>query len=343
MFPGLAVARELQRRGHKVSLWLSGREAEQASVSGWDGPTVFVKARGFDSRLSVGAIAVVGRLVSAYVESRRQMRRDRPSVLLAMGSYASVGPAFAARSLHVPLVLHEANAVPGRAVALLAPRARAVAVGFKEAGARLRCRRVIHTGFPIRDDLLGQRFDDGVLSPGVLTVLVMGGSQGAHRVNELATEAICRLRAQGVPLQVVHLAGRQDEGFVREAYRRAGVRGPVFGFLREMGAAYAAADLAISRAGAASCAELAATGVPALFIPLPTARRDHQEHNARVFERAGAADVLLQKGLTAAGLADYIEACRRDEGKRARMRAAMGDLAIMDATSRIASMVEDYA
>lgn len=342
IFPGLAVAQVLKGRGHEVQLWLAGRDVEQASVKGWDGPVVFVKAKGFQSSFTPGAVSAAVQLVRAVLISRRHMKTWRPDVVVAMGSYASVGPVLAARSLHIPTVLHEANAVPGRAVAFLSRFADAVAVGFQEAAAYLKSAEVVVTGFPIRGDL-DDRFAAGVVQPGMFTVLVMGGSQGAHRLNEVATEAICSLHRRGVPLQVVHLSGLADEAAVRAAYATAGVPCAVFGFLREMGRAYAAADLAISRAGAASCAELQACGVPALLVPLPSARRDHQTHNARVTQASGAADWMPQSDLTPERLAAYIDGCRTDAAKLDAMRAAARARAMPDAAALIANVVEEKA
>ena len=127
VFPGLATARELLSRGHEVTLWLTGRDTEQSARKDWDGPVVEVPARGFPSGLSFRSLQTAWKLAQAVGQCRAQMRRSRPDVLLAMGSYASVGPCGAARLLGVPIVLHEANVIPGRAVRLFSRSAAAVA------------------------------------------------------------------------------------------------------------------------------------------------------------------------------------------------------------------------
>ena len=158
-------------------------------------------------------------------------------------------------------------------------------------------------GFPLRD--LTPTGPLPGLPPGPGPVfLVMGGSQSSSAVNSLARDALIRLHRAGRTLRVIHLAGPQEQE-IRDAYRAAGVPATVFGYLHDMGAAYTAATAAIARAGAGSCAELAAFGVPALYIPYPLAG-DHQRYNARAMEKAGAAITRLQSTLTVDGLADRI-------------------------------------
>jgi UDP-N-acetylglucosamine--N-acetylmuramyl-(pentapeptide) pyrophosphoryl-undecaprenol N-acetylglucosamine transferase len=266
------------------------------------------------------------------------MLRARPRVLLAMGSYASVGPALAARALGVPVVLHEANAIPGRAVEFLSRFASAAGVTFESAKSWLRCPRIVRTGLPIRPSGDG-RFPPGALDAGRFTVLVMGGSQGAHRLNQIAAEAMSLLQREGRGVQVVHLSGPADEARVRETYRAHGVTALVFGFLREMGMAYRAAHLAVSRAGAGACMELAAFGVPALLVPLPEAMRDHQAANAAALERMAGADVIPQRDLTPDRLAAYIDRCRAAPAKLAAMREGLRAFAAPDAADLLADLV----
>jgi UDP-N-acetylglucosamine--N-acetylmuramyl-(pentapeptide) pyrophosphoryl-undecaprenol N-acetylglucosamine transferase len=341
IFPGLATADVLRRRGHEVTLWLGGRGVESLSVEGWAGPVARIRASGFPSGLSWSSFLVAFGLLRAVARSRGMLKRDPPDVLLAMGSYSSVGPVLAARTLGVPIVLHEANAVPGRAIAFLARSADAVAITFQTAAQTLRHRHVLRTGLPIRPALLGETAEPLVTRAGLFTVLVMGGSQGARQINRIASEALCRLHARGVPVQAVHLSGAADEASVRATYEQHGVSHVVFPFLKEMNRAYRAADLAISRAGASSCMELAFFAVPSLLIPFPSARRDHQTANARELEQVGGADVRAEADLTVEWLCEYIERGRQDAGRRAAMSAALRGLALPDAAERLADLVEE--
>jgi UDP-N-acetylglucosamine--N-acetylmuramyl-(pentapeptide) pyrophosphoryl-undecaprenol N-acetylglucosamine transferase len=337
------VAETLRDAGHEVTVWLCGKGVEAESACGWDGRTTVVRASGFQGGPSLSWAPAGMELLAAVAASRRRMATDRPAALLAMGSYASVGPALAARTLGIPLVLHESNAVPGRAVSFLSRFATAVAVWFEEAGRALpRRTRVVRTGMPLKSGL-DARFDHGFLEEGTFTVLVIGGSQGARRLNEVCPDAIGRLRAGGTPVQAVHLAGRTDGAAVLSAYRASGVPHRVFPFLAEVGKAYNAAGLAVARAGAATCAELCARGVPSLLVPLPGARRDHQTANARALERAGAAEVMPQDDLSPDALAARNRELAGDPGRLRVMREAALRLAVPDAAEKVAGLVIEAA
>jgi len=342
VFPGLATAQVLQQRGHGVTLWLTGRDVEQAILRDWTGHTIAVGAVGFSAGLSFKHLAVALRLVNAVRQCRVRMRCDRPDLILAMGSYASVGPALAARSLGVPLVLHEANALPGRAVTFLSRFSQAVGLSFPSTGEHLRAAHTALTGFPVRADLQSASPQRLLASEG-FSVLVMGGSQGSHCLNTLLPAALALVRARGVPVQAIHVSGQADAECVREAYERGGVPHRVFDFLPAIGDAYAQADLAVARAGAATCAELAVCGVPALLVPLPAARRDHQTANARALEESGGADVMLEADLTEDGLVNYLLRRSSDTVGLDTMRAALAAVAVADGADRLADLVETCA
>lgn len=339
IFPGIATAEVLRKRGHDVELWLAGRDVEDISVSGWEGKVVSVKSAGFRMALTFSNLKALISLVKAYFKCKSMMKTDhRPDVLLAMGSYASVGPVMAASSLGIPVVIHESNAVPGRAVTFLAGRAKCVALGFRSASKYFRNVRTEYTGFPLRGKL-GNGFESGLLRKGLFTVLVMGGSQGAHMLNEISLKAFKLLRSRGVDFQVVHLSGPRDEAMVKGFYSKEKIEGVCFGFLKEMANAYLAADIVISRAGAAACAEISSFGVPALFVPLPSAKRDHQKANAGEICQSGGADMVDEKDLSPEYLADYIQDCIKDSKKLKSMKEALNKTAVRDGTERLADLV----
>ena len=341
IFPGLATADALRRRGHAVTLWMAGKDVERSAVGNWPGEMITVPSQGFPRRLSPRLLAAVGRLLSAAATCRRRMRAAPPDVLLAMGSYSSFGPVSAALWLDVPVVLHEANVVPGRAIRFFARRARVVAASFEETRFHLRRNPIVVTGMPIRRELETAGAQAARPSgPAPYTLLVFGGSRGAHRLNELAGQAIGRLAARGVAVKALHIAGRDDEAAVRAAYERAGVPHEVFGFTSDMARLYAAADLAICRSGASTCAELLAFGVPALLVPYPFAAANHQYANARALSKIGAADYVAEKDLAADWLADYLEACRGAPERLARMRAAGRAAQSRSAAEELATLVE---
>ena len=317
---------------------MSGRETESTAAREWDGTVISLRACGFPSGLSPRSAVVAVRMLGVVGACRRRMRTERPQILLAMGSYASVGPVLAARRWRVPVVLHEANVVPGRANAWLSRFASAVAVTFDGAASRLPRVRVVKTGLPLRSDL-DTRFPDGALQPGMFNVLVMGGSQGAHYLNTTVPQAIADLAREGVVLQVIHLAGQADQRSVREFYAARGVPARVFAFLGEMGKAYGAADFAISRAGAAACMELAACRVPALLIPFPYARAGHQMANARAVESAGGAFVLDQATASTAKITAQLRSAAGNRDVLDGMRKALDALAVPRAAEKLADLV----
>lgn len=338
-FPGIATATELAVRGHRVTLWLAGQQVEADSIAGWDGPVVRIPAKG----VTRGGLAVLGALVAfwqAYRRSLAAMRRERPQAVLAMGSYSSVGPVLAARRLGIPVVLHEANAVPGRAIACLSRFATHIGINFESARGHFRGRAVTRTGFPVRT-ALQQRVASVRASPQPFRILVMGGSQGAQVLNTLLPEALAAVQARGGDVHVTHLAGPgRDEG-VRAAYAAAGSGAAVtvHGFCAEMAPLYRAADLLIARAGAATCAEIAVQGVPALLIPYPHAARDHQLLNARELVAAGAVDMCVQNDLNLDWIVRYIGSMVSDVARRRRGSAALLASALPAAAARLADLV----
>jgi len=338
-FPGLAVANALRARGHDVVVWTSGRAIEGTVLKGWDGEVFSTGARPLAARNALANLF-------SMLRCRREMKRFAPDALLAMGSYASLTPVMAASLRRVPVVLHEANTVPGRAVDWLARHAKVVAISFPVTADYLKGRNVVRTGLPVRAEIASQpRLDE--VPDDAFCVFVTGGSQGAHRVNELVSQAMVLLhgvlsrRQGGRSLFVVHQTGAADEEMVRQRYEAAGVPSRVRAFEREMGRAFASADIVIARAGASTCFELALVGKPAFFIPLPSAVRDHQHFNALAFVQAGAADEGIQDMLTPKAIMNFILHKIDNPSELARKATAMRTLATPDAADRVADLVEN--
>jgi len=341
VLPGLTTARELMRRGATVTLWLAGRDVEAGSISGWEGPVVSIPVPAMTNSRWGWLGKAIG-LACTIRSSLAVMRRQPLDVLLAMGSYASVGPVAAARRLRVPVVLHEANVVPGRAVTWLARWADAVAVSFPQTRRWLKHRRIVETGFPLRGDL-DDRFSGAEFHKQAFTVLVMGGSQGAHALNLLAVEAFRAWKQQGARFQVLHLAGRHDASRVEDAYRSAGIDARVYGFLGAIGKAYHAADCAIARSGAGACFELLACRVPGLLVPLPSAARDHQTANAQAMQEWVGMDWIRQADLTAQRLLETLNRYRALSGPLDNMRHRMENTALVNGVGSLAELVESMA
>ncbi|MFA7370262.1 MAG: UDP-N-acetylglucosamine--N-acetylmuramyl-(pentapeptide) pyrophosphoryl-undecaprenol N-acetylglucosamine transferase, partial [Kiritimatiellales bacterium] len=189
IFPGLATARVLRDRGHHVTLWLAGKGGEDTAIQGWEGRIVTIPSEGFQFGAFRSVLTAL-RIAGAVLRCWFIMLRHQPDVVLAMGSYASIGPCLAARLHGIPYILHEANAVPGRAVKLLAPKARAIAICFEETRYHLKGMNAVSAGMPLRPEI--QRSEAAKQKSG-FNLLVMGGSLGAHAINEMVSEAVCAL------------------------------------------------------------------------------------------------------------------------------------------------------
>ena len=358
MFPGLAVAAALRRRGHRVAVILSGRavEAERAKADLPEGAeAMLVPVEPVSPRRPKSLLA----LWRAYRTAKRELRAFRPDVLLAMGSYTSIAPVLAARRLGVPVVLHEANAIPGSAVAHLARFAKTVCVCFPHMERFFPHRvRVADTGLPLRAEF-AKGIGGSKAAPGKFSLLVMGGSQGARDLNRgvvrVLSESLAARGRDAVPDRIVHLAGTRNEDEVRALWAasglpEAGVAIEVVGFEHDMAKRYAEADACVSRAGASSCFELSLAGLPAILVPLPGLARDHQTRNANMMELRGGAVSFDQKDFgTERGRALFAAFVRRlrapDDPKfsRARLRERALAAARPDAAALVADEVETAA
>ncbi len=345
IFPGLATAGALAERGHQVTLWLAGKDVEHDAVKAWQGEILTIPSEGFQFGFSLRSLQTIAKLRKAYKLSVKLMLEQAPNAMLAMGSYASFGPVRAAAKFGIPYVLHEANLVPGRAVSLLARKADTIAVSFEKTSFYLKHGNIVTTGMPLRKEL---EIASGKPRPersaeDELRILVMGGSRGAQILNETVPNAIAAAAAKGLRLRVEHIAGLQDKVALEAVYAKLGANARVHHFVQDMEEKYLAADLAICRSGAATCAELAAFGIPALLVPYPHAVRNHQMSNARVLQDSGAADVVAQEDLTDTWLRDYLLNVSQKPARLKAMSVAMKKQAQTDATSRLADLLERVA
>ena len=341
LFPGLAVAEQLAARGADVTLLISPKEVDQQAVKsarGMEIVTLPAVALQRGSRL-----AFLRGCWQSWRASRRLFRSRPPHAVLAMGGFTSAPPILAARQFGAIAFLHESNTIPGRANRWLARFVDEAFVGFPQAAGRLQVREATVTGTPVRSQF--QPHDSAAcrvaleLDPAQPVLLVMGGSQGANGINDLIRAALPVL-AQRVPhWQWLHLTGPQDTDKVKHAYATLGVKAVVRPFLAEMELALGAATAAVSRAGAASLAELAALRLPSLLVPFPYAADNHQWHNAAAFAETGAARSLEQKDATPGKVAGILQELVENEAAREKIQIALAQWHAPKAAEQIAEMI----
>lgn len=345
IFPGLATAEVLHARGHRVTLWLAGKDIEAKAVAHTPWKKITIPAKGWEGGLRKLHLFVWNYL-SAARKAKRPMREDMPDVVLAMGSYAGMGPVSAALKMKIPVVLHEANSVPGRMVSFFAGRASRVGATFEMTRYELKGKKRLQlTGMPLRGDLADAAKAHKYKAPpeNPFYILCMGGSRGATALNLISRRAIRDLYAREKNIFVIHLTGEADLESVRSCYENAGVPHHVAAFESDMRPWYEKTDLAICRSGASTCAELSAYGIPSLLVPYPFAARDHQYKNASEFFRIKAADLIEERDLEVEWLTDYIEGCIYTPERLQRMRIAVKGWSKIDAADQLADLVEEAA
>ena len=337
IMPGLAVADELQQRGWHV-YWLGNPDRMEGDLVPACGyqllPMSFAGLRG--KGLSA-LLKLPFALAGAIVDAGKAFKKVKPTVVLGMGGYAAFPGSVVAFFTAKPIVLHEQNAVAGTANKVISKLAKRVLIAFPKA---LSNGTVV--GNPVRAELLNlptpvERFAG---REGPLHLLVIGGSLGALALNNLIPQAIAQLPLDQRPL-ITHQSGAAHLELLKNNYQEAGVEANCVAFIDNMANALAEADLLICRAGAMTVAEVAAVGVPALFVPLPGAIDDHQTANARWLADSGAAEVKAQSALSAQWLAEWLVS--KDRKQLLEMANSARAMALPGATHAIADVCEQLA
>jgi UDP-N-acetylglucosamine--N-acetylmuramyl-(pentapeptide) pyrophosphoryl-undecaprenol N-acetylglucosamine transferase len=302
-----------------------------------------IRASGIKGLGIRGMARAIGVIPLGVWQSMGILGEFRPDVVVGVGGYAS-GPVVLAAALRgIPRAVIEPNAIPGITNRLLGRLVQEVYVAWEETAARFPPGRAIVTGNPIRREMI-VRAGTARDADAPFSVLVFGGSQGAHRINETVAASLDALGEDAKAMTFMHQTGSADLGTIRSAYAARGLRAEAAPFFEDMASRYAAADLVICRAGATTVAELSNAGKASILIPFPYAADDHQTANARVLERAGGARLIPERDLTPAGLAAAIRDIagtpgRAPEmGRRARAAGRPGAAAvIVDRLSALAA------
>ena len=335
VIPALAIAQELTKQfGAEILFIGTARGIENRLVPAAGFPLQLVEVGALKNVSLTRRVKTLFDLPRAIMTASKMIRDFVPDVVIGVGGYAS-GPAMLAAKIRgVPTLAFEPNVVPGFANRVVARWVSAAAVHFEETCKYFRNCHV--TGVPVRRaffDIIPRRMG------GTPTLLVFGGSQGAHAINQALVESLPGLLERIPGLEIIHQTGERDFAEVNDAYVRAGVHGEVARFIDDMPGKFSRADLVVCRSGASTVAEITAAGKPAVFVPFPRAADDHQNVNARALERAGAAIVVEESKLEAAYLVDTITALLVDQARLERMSQAARSLSHPQAVEDIARLV----
>jgi UDP-N-acetylglucosamine--N-acetylmuramyl-(pentapeptide) pyrophosphoryl-undecaprenol N-acetylglucosamine transferase len=349
--PALALARALD--GDEVTYVGTENGAEAQLVPQAGLPLETIEVRGFD-RSRLASLPATGWIaLKAVAKARSLLKRLRPDVVVGMGGYVSLPVCVAAASLRIPVVLHEQNIVLGLANRFCKPLARRIGVSFEDTLGAVGDKGVF-VGNPVspeiaeadRDAERQKGLDRFGLDPERKTLLVFGGSLGARRIND-ASLGLAKVWRDRSDRQVVHILGRGAYTDLSDAERAQLNEGALLykteDFVDRMVEAYAVADLALSRGGASTLAELALFGLPAIVVPYPHHRDRQQEKHARVFERAGAAVVLDDASTSPERVAEEVDRLLDDEIALKRMSDAASGLARPNAARDLAGVVHEVA
>jgi UDP-N-acetylglucosamine--N-acetylmuramyl-(pentapeptide) pyrophosphoryl-undecaprenol N-acetylglucosamine transferase len=338
VMPALAVAERLRGDGWRV-VWLgthAGMEAKLAPAKGFD--MAWVKVAGVRGKGLVTKLLLPFNLLLAFWQAARAIFRERPDVALGLGGYVAFPGGMMAVLLNKPLVIHEQNAIAGLTNRILAHLADRVLLGLPLARRLSPAEEWV--GNPVRPEIAALPAPEQRLAgrEGPLQLLVIGGSLGAAALNEMIPRALALLPAGQRPV-VRHQSGAKHLDALTANYAGAGVAAEPLAFIDDMAAAYAWADVVICRAGALTVAEIAAAGLPALFVPFPYAVDDHQTANAAFLADQGAAWLMQQKDLSPEKLAAWLRGLTREQLLDRAMKARA--LAKPDATARVADVVKE--
>lgn len=344
--PALALAEVLQQRGHEVLFagTPTGVEARLVAQAGIE--FVPFKAAGFNRQAPWTLVTSTARIAASAMQAKRWMREVKPDAVVGFGGYVCIPVGLAASQLGIPLVMHEQNSVMGMANKFLGKRAAAVALTYEVAGKDIEdASKLVLTGNPVRSSVLKATREEGRAMLGIpfdaVMLLVFGGSLGARHINQAVGACKEQLLARD-NLYVVHITGPKEYDTVKSELALTPdqeKRWTVLSYQDRMAETLAAADCAISRAGATSLAEISAIGLPALLVPFPFAAEDHQTTNAQAYVASGAAFMQRDDELDDPSFAEQLFRLVDDADLRRRMHEAAAGFKTQDAAANLADVV----
>jgi len=341
MMPAEAVADALMAEGYEVSLVTDTRGEKIGNVMTEIDRTVLGAASHMGGGLR-GKIKALKSILVSTLQVRRLFKKQRPSIVVGFGGYPSLPAVLAARSMGIPYILHEQNAVLGRVNRFMAKKAKLIALSVEKTQRVPKGTKTIVTGNPVRK-LIAKLANIAYAVPlggGDIRVFVLGGSQGARILSDVVPAAVAALPQEfRQRLDMVHQARIEDVGRVRMAYEAAEIKAEVKPYFDDVSAILLRTQLVISRSGASTLAELTAMGRPAVLVPLEIAADNHQAANARIIEEAGGGVVMAEAQFTSEALTEKLEKLFDDMGDLRDWSDGMRTIAQLDAAQSLANII----
>ena len=352
IYPGLALAEKLKTEFKDCEiLFVGSKEGMEADIIPREGYQLeTIDLEGLPRKISFGLLKAAYKSFRGLFTARKMLKDFEPDVVVGTGGYVSGALLFTAALSKIPTIIHEQNAYPGLTNRLLSKVVDKVALTSSAAKKYFKKQeKLIVTGNPIRPEILAtereQSFKELGFDSSKKLVLVFGGSRGAKSINQATVKLYQKFNNS--QLQLLHVSGKRDFKTVKEQAQKAGIKNLTKGnviikaYLYKMAAALAAADLVVCRAGATALAEITACGLPAVLIPFPHAAENHQEHNARALEEAGAAKVILDSQLNGEKLLATISELLNDSKQLTQMAAASKRLGKPQASAKLVKLIKE--
>jgi UDP-N-acetylglucosamine--N-acetylmuramyl-(pentapeptide) pyrophosphoryl-undecaprenol N-acetylglucosamine transferase len=345
LFPGISLAQAMMGAypGCEVLFIGTERKVDRTALSSLGFETIAIKSSGIKGKSIIAILKALLLQPLALWEAARIIRKFKPDLVFGVGGYVTGPVILAARLLGITTCIHEQNSIPGLANKLLGYIANRIFVSLPGSEKYFPANKTILSGNPVRSNIIKASRDAGIVpNQDSATLLILGGSQGARRLNSLMLEAAeeCLSKLSPPPL-IIHQTGGHDEDHVQNKYSELGLKARVKAFYTDMAEIYSQADLIISRAGATTLAELTVFDKPAILIPFPYAADNHQEINGQYLVEAGAALMIRQADLTGEKLGMEIKRLLEDKKLLAEMARNSGKVAKPEATETIVNACMD--
>ena len=323
IFPAVSVAQELKKDSKNEIIFITTKKSRDKDILVKTANNVHaITIAPMPTKIGLGFFMFGGKFIIGLFQSLHLILRSRPDVVAGFGGYVCGPVVMAGKFLGKPTLIHEQNVYPGRANKFVAGFADKIALSFEDTKKYLKKGDFFVSGNPIRKEFETTQRDEARKKLGIengeFNILIMGGSQGSHKINTIAPEAIKEIKGSFGNICVTHITGKDDEEIVKEKYRQINVPHLVYPFLANIWYAIKAADLVVARSGASSITEFAASGLVSIFIPYPYALA-HQKQNALVLKNQNACEIIDDSELTKETLKEKIAELIKDRNRASRM------------------------